>query len=216
MPSPQTRVAPPSLRDRHKQRVRRQIVESAIQLVAARGLDQVSADDIAAAAEVGRATFFRYFDSKEAAVIVGFYEQRLTALVDVLGAAPARLGPMDAVIWTFRELALRTKAQMRLVRLHARMVTSSPVLRARAFEFHARYEQAIAGAVAGRFRRARPGDLRPRLLAAAVLAVTQSCIEHWAARKDSPDLTGLALAGLEDLKSGFAERADGRASDPHA
>lgn len=199
---------PASLRDRHKQRVRQRIVHAALALVGTRGLAGVTADDIAAGAEVGRATFFRYFDSKEAAVIVGFYEQRLQALVEVLAAAPVGLGPMDAVIWTFRTLGSSADRQLKLVRLHARMVTSSPVLRARAFEFHSRYEQAIARAVAPRFGRLRDGDPRPQLLAAAALAVVQASIEQWAASRDNPDLTALVLAGLEHLKSGFSPRAD--------
>jgi AcrR family transcriptional regulator len=198
---------PVSLRDRNKQRVRRRILETAMSLAATRGVDGITADDISAQAEIGRATFFRYFDSKEAAVIVGFYEQRLMALVEVLGAAPARLGPMDAVLWTFRELGKRPDKQLKLVRLHARMVMTSPTLRAKAYEFQTRYESAIAEAVAGRFRRSRADDPRPRLLAAAALAVIQSTIEYWAARRESLDLTGLVIDGLEQLKTGFAEAA---------
>jgi len=204
-PAPKTQSV--SLRDRNKQRVRRRILESAMSLVTARGLDAVTADDISAQAEIGRATFFRYFGSKEAAVIVGFYEQRLMALVEVLGAAPAKLGPMDAVLWTFRELGKRPDKQLKLVRLHARLVLSSPVLRAKAFEFQTRYESAIAEAVAGRFRRPRADDPRPRQLAAAALAVIQACVEHWAARRESLDLTELVIEGLEQLKAGFAEAA---------
>lgn len=209
--TPSATLKTASLRDRNKQRLRERIVQSAMTLVGSRGLDGVTPDAIAAGAEVGRATFFRYFDSKEAAIIVGFYEQRLTALVEVLDAAPPELAPMDAVIWTFRQLGQRSDRQLKLVRLHARMVTRSPVLRARAFEFHSRYEQAIANAVAGRFGRLRAGDLRPRLLAVAALAVVQASIEHWAASKDSPDLTALVLAGLDHLKAGFSPRADPRA-----
>ena len=196
-----------SLRDLNKQRLRRRIIESATSLVAARGLDAVTADAIAAEAEVGRATFFRYFDSKESAIIVGFYEQRLTALVGMLGVAPRNLSPMDAVIWTFRELGERAGKELKLVRLHARMVTRSPALRAKAFEFHSRYEQAIADAVAPRFKRPRADDVRPRALAAAALAVIQACIEHWAARRESLDLTRLVLSALDQLKSGFTEAA---------
>lgn len=203
-PAPRT---PLSLRDRNKQRVRRRILETAMSLAATRGVDGITADDISAQAEIGRATFFRYFDSKEAAVIVGFYEQRLTALVEVLGAAPARLGPMDAVLWTFRELGKRPDKQLKLVRLHARMVMTSPVLRAKAYEYQTRYESAIAEAIAGRFSRAAADDPRPRLLAAAALAVIQSCVEYWAARRESLDLTGLVIDGLEQLKAGFAEAA---------
>jgi AcrR family transcriptional regulator len=201
-PAPKTAV---SLRDRNKQRVRRRILETAMSLAATRGVDAITADDISAQAEIGRATFFRYFDSKEAAVIVGFYEQRLTALVDTLGAAPAKLGPMDAVLWTFRELGKRPDKQLKLVRLHARMVMTSPALRAKAYEFQARYESAIAEAVAARFATLRDDDPRPRLLAAAALAVIQSCIEHWAARRESLDLTELVIGGLEQLRAGFAE-----------
>jgi AcrR family transcriptional regulator len=212
--NPPARPKSPSLRDRNKQRLRQRIVQSAMALVGTRGLAGVTADAIAADAEVGRATFFRYFDSKEAAVIVGFYEQRLTALVEVLDAAPAALGPMDAVIWTFRQLGQRPDRQLKLVRLHARMVTSSPLLRARAFEFHSRYEQAIANAVAGRFGRMRAGDPRPRLLAAAALAVVQASIEHWAEGKGSADLTALVLAGLHNLKAGFSPSADAVPASP--
>ena len=209
MPSPAQAAAaqPESLRDRKKQQLRRRIVESALTLVATRGIDGMTADDISASAEVGRATFFRYFDSKEAAIIVGFYEQRLTALVEVLGEAPRELGPMDAVIWTFRKLGNRPDRQLKLVRLHARMVTTSPTLRAKAYEFQTRYEQALADAVAGRFRRARPDDVRPRLVATATLAVVQACIEHWAAKRESLDLTELVIDGLEQLKAGFGEAA---------
>lgn len=196
---------PVSLRDRNKQRVRRRILETAMSLAATRGVDGITADDISAQAEIGRATFFRYFESKEAAVIVGFYEQRLMALVEVLGAAPAKLGPMDAVLWTFRELGARPDRNLKLVRLHARMVMTSPALRAKAYEFQTRYESAIAEAVAGRFRRPRADDPRPRQLAAAALAVIQSCVEYWAARRESLDLTALVIEGLEHLKAGFAE-----------
>ena len=205
--TPATPVKAASLRDLNKQRLRRRILESAMSLATSRGVDGITADDISTEAEVGRATFFRYFDSKEAAVIVGFYEQRLTALVEVLGAAPPRLGPMDAVLWTFRELGTRPDRNLKLVRLHARMVTSSPTLRAKAYEFQTRYEAAIAEAVAARFTRPRPEDPRARHLAAAALAVIQSCVEYWAARRESLDLTALVIEGLEQLKAGFAETA---------
>lgn len=198
---------PASLRDRKKQDLRHRIVESAMALAAERGIDGITADDISKRAEIGRATYFRYFDSKEAAIIVGFYEQRLTALVEVLGAAPPKLGPMEAVIWTFRELGSRSDQQLKLVRLHARMVTTSTALRAKAYEFQSRYEAAIAAAIAGRFPDPKPGDLRPRLLATAALAVTQACIEHWAQQRRAQDLPALVISALQQLQSGFTGKS---------
>src|SRR3546814_7964558 len=74
--------SPYALRERNKVRIRTQIVEAAMALLSENETADFSADDIAIRAEVGRATFFRYFDSKEAALVAAFYEQRLFALVD--------------------------------------------------------------------------------------------------------------------------------------
>ena len=57
-----------SLRERKQQRARDAIVEAAHQLFAERGFDKVTVADIAARAEVGRATFFRYFGDKQEVV----------------------------------------------------------------------------------------------------------------------------------------------------
>lgn len=204
MPSPQ-----PSLRERNKLRVRRRIVDAAVALAARHGIDKVTAEDIAAQAQVGRATFFRYFGSKEAAVVVGFYEERLTAMVATLAVAPPSLGPLDAVLWTFDQLGSNSGEHDKLVRLGVKLRATSPSLRAKAAEFHSRYEQAIAEAVAGRCRNSGPDDVRPRLIAAAVLAVTHATIEHWSTHKTRASLRTLILSGLEQLKSGFADAAAG-------
>ena len=105
------------LRSRNKTRIRHEIASAAVQLAIERGLSSFSADDIATAAEVGRATFFRYFDSKESAVVVGFYENRLTELVAMLGQAPEKLGPVDALIWSYRQLAGGFERDSMLLRL---------------------------------------------------------------------------------------------------
>jgi AcrR family transcriptional regulator len=48
--------------------VRRDLVAAAVRLFGTRGYDETTVDDIAAAAGVGRRTFFRYFRSKEDAI----------------------------------------------------------------------------------------------------------------------------------------------------
>src|SRR5438105_12748676 len=96
--------AGPGLREENKQRRRARIAASAAKLVHARGFDAVTVEDIASAARVGRATFFRYFDTKETAVVVGFYEDRLAALVGAIAAQPRQLGPRQAVAGALRAL----------------------------------------------------------------------------------------------------------------
>lgn len=195
--------SPEPLRSRNKVRIRHEIASAAVRLAIERGLTNFSADDIAAAAEVGRATFFRYFDSKESAVVVGFYENRLTELVAMLGQAPEKLGPVDALIWSYRQLASGFERDSTLLRLLATMLLSSPSLRAKALDYQTSYEEAIAAAIADRYEDLATDDLRPRWLAASTLAVSTSCVYHWAASKTSLDLPELVIAALEQLKAGF-------------
>jgi len=193
----------PSLRERNKQQLRERLVEAAMALMRERGAEGMSADDIAARAGVGRATFFRYFESREAVLSVGFYEKRLQALVEALGHAPAELGPVDTLIWTFRRLESVAVQERDLLLLQGEALKASSSLRARAMELQAGYEAALSAAVAPRFRRLRRGDPRPALLAAAVLAVVRAAVEQWAAAGGAPDLARQVRRGLEQLKAGF-------------
>ncbi|WP_435111785.1 TetR/AcrR family transcriptional regulator [Nocardiopsis synnemataformans] len=64
------RPLPPqdSLRERKQRRARQAIIEAAHALFEERGFDRVTVTDIAERAEVGRATFFRYFGDKREVV----------------------------------------------------------------------------------------------------------------------------------------------------
>jgi AcrR family transcriptional regulator len=76
------------LRERKKAETRRELMYTAIRLFAQRGFDDVTVEDIAAAANVSPSTFFRYFDSKAGAVF-GLHRQRLEELRAALEQRPA-------------------------------------------------------------------------------------------------------------------------------
>jgi AcrR family transcriptional regulator len=66
----------PSRRERKKDETRERITQAAIDLIAERGFEATTVDDIAARADVAKGTFFNYFPRKEA----------------VLDALPERIG----------------------------------------------------------------------------------------------------------------------------
>ncbi|GGM20780.1 TetR/AcrR family transcriptional regulator [Promicromonospora citrea] len=84
--------APPdSLVARKQRRARQRIVEAADELFGERGFENVSVTDIAAHAEVGRTTFFRYFGDKTEVV---FAKER--AMLDAVARARADAGVAPA------------------------------------------------------------------------------------------------------------------------
>src|SRR5688572_22350891 len=56
------------LRERKKERLRQAILDTSLQLFKERGYEQTRISDIAASVEIGEATLYRYFASKEAIV----------------------------------------------------------------------------------------------------------------------------------------------------
>ena len=60
-------------------------------------------------ADIGRATFFRYFNSKEDAVAEGMTVHWLNRITAALAAQPEHLSATEAVIGAFTELAARIR-----------------------------------------------------------------------------------------------------------
>jgi AcrR family transcriptional regulator len=79
---------PPGLRERKKAETRKAIGQAVLYLALERGLDAVTADDIAAAANVSVRTFHNYFDSKQEALIAA-WRSEVQVHVDALRDRPA-------------------------------------------------------------------------------------------------------------------------------
>src|SRR3978361_391758 len=84
------------LRERNKLRRHEQITEAALRLFAQRGFDGATIDEIAAAADVSRRTFFRYFARTED-VLLDWRRAPADDRREALAARPAGEPPLDAV-----------------------------------------------------------------------------------------------------------------------
>ena len=74
---------------RRRAATRQRIAAVAAQLVASLGLAGATVDRIADAADISRATFFRYFNSKEDAVAEGVNVHWLNRISDALASSAA-------------------------------------------------------------------------------------------------------------------------------
>jgi AcrR family transcriptional regulator len=155
------------LRARKKARTHDAIADAAISLFLARGFDQVSVTDVAAAAEISKPTLFRYFASKEDLVLHRIADHRGEAARVVRDRAPD-VPPVAALHRHFRAGLDRRDPVTGLndhpeVLAFHRLVFDTPSLAGRVTRYLLDDEEALAGALG-------PG-VRGRLLAAQVLAV---------------------------------------------
>lgn len=83
----------PSLRERKQHQTREAIIEAALSLFAERGFAAATVDEIAARAEVGRTTFFRYFPDKQE-VLFADDAELLGAMAEAIDRAVADRAPL--------------------------------------------------------------------------------------------------------------------------
>ena len=187
----------PGLRERKRRATHQRIAEEAARLTRVKGIDATTIDEIAAAAEIGRATFFRYFDAKETAVAEGFSIPWLTLLVENLEVQPPELSAMDAVIETFASFGGGFRGDVRnLVLQQVRLLQGSPTLTAWTLALYVRFELAIAEAVKHRFPDLTPDDSRPRMVGALTMSAVRVSLDTWLESGATKDLAVLLQDAL--------------------
>ncbi|MEO3757374.1 TetR family transcriptional regulator [Mycobacterium sp. B14F4] len=192
-----TGVSTGPLSVRKRRATRDRIASAAAALVASDGLAPTTVEQIAGAAEVGRATFFRYFNSKEDAVAEGLTKHWLDLIAAAIARQPAGLSARDAVVAGFTELGDGFAEISGQVRELATLTRSSPALSAWTLQIYVRSENAIAALVAPRFADAAPDDPRPRLLGAVAMASVRIALDDWLSDGGSlPDRVRSALGSL--------------------
>jgi len=165
----------PGLRERKKARTRAAIQEQAMRLFREQGYAETTVDQIAAAAEVSPATFFRYFPSKEDTVL---YDAMDLVMMEVFRAQPPELTPMQALRNTMKiGLGQLTEEQLEIERERMRLFDSTPELRPRVMENYYNTIDMLSGLAAERTGR-EPGDLAVRVWAGAVVGVVMAAYVH--------------------------------------
>jgi AcrR family transcriptional regulator len=178
------------LRERKKLATRTALHEAALRLVAERGLDAVSIDDIAERADVSPRTFFNYFSSKDDAVL-GLDPEASAHQAAAFLARPADETPVQALRAVARSQAAEMATDTELWPLRLKVIDSTPALLARLAAAFGEGERVLAAAIAERVG-SRPGvDAYPTLLAGVAGVAMRTALHRWL----SSDFT----AALPDL-----------------
>jgi mycofactocin system transcriptional regulator len=180
-----------------------------LQLFAEQGFQETTIDQIAAAAQVSRTTFFRYFDSKSD-LVWNEFDAEAESLRSRLAVAPAGVPTMQAVRQAVIEVNNYQPDYILELRSRTNLISSAPELAASAAAHYDGWMRAISDFVALRTGQS-PDALFPTAVGRATLAVCRAAFEHWARTADADLITYLDLA-LRALASGFADSETGIAS----
>jgi AcrR family transcriptional regulator len=167
----------PGLRERKKRQTKERLIGAALRLFRDRGYEGATVEAIAEEAEVSVTTFFRYFDSKEDVFLEGH-----RAIIDRVEAAIRERSSGMSVIAALRqtiveilqdqpELEIRDEPQHK-------DLDAVPELRDRIRD----HEEQIRGAIADAYAEqlgVSADDMRPRLLAGAILSAIDSARSAW-------------------------------------
>jgi len=192
---------PIGLRERKKARTRAAIREHALRLFREHGYGATTVEQIAEAAEVSPATFYRYFPTKEDVVLQDDFD---VLAMEAFEAQPPTLSPIAAVRAAMAEmLASLTPEELDRFRESTELTLAIPEVRARALDEFSRTIQVMAEAVAR--RAGRPADdFAARNLAGAITGVIMSAVLPTLPMRSEPaDLFASIDAGLAHLEAGL-------------
>jgi mycofactocin system transcriptional regulator len=179
---------------------RAELEQAAFTLFATRGFDATTVDEIAAAAGIGRRTFFRYFPSKND-IPWGAFEQELDRMRVRLKACPPEVPLMDAIRVALIDFNRVAPAQVPLHRRRMELILRVPALLAHSTLRFTAWREVVAEFAAERTG-LRKDDLAPQTIAHAVLGVAIAAYEHWL---DDPgsDLGALLDDAMRQLGAAF-------------
>ncbi|MFI6152303.1 TetR family transcriptional regulator [Kitasatospora sp. NPDC051170] len=185
----------PTLAERKRQLVAGELAQAALELLARKGFDAVTVDEIAAAAGVSKRTFFRYFASKED-VIVRLLAEMGADMRTELAARPPEEPPSVALRHAVSVSVTACTGHADQALQVVRLILGTPALHARFLERQAQWREELAAELAARTGQPA-GSLHPRLAAGTALAAFDVILQQWSTGTEDPaELTARAFAAI--------------------
>jgi TetR/AcrR family transcriptional regulator, regulator of mycofactocin system len=185
---------------------RAELEHVAFDLFGRQGFERTTIDDIAAAAGIGRRTFFRYFPSKND-VAWGDFDKELSRMRAQLKTVPRRTPLMEAIRLAIVDFNRIDPDQVPWHRRRMDLILRTPALQAHSTLRYAAWREVIAEFVAERTGQP-PDALTPRTIAYAALGVAVAAYEQWL-ETDDADLGGMLDTAMRELAAAFADSLPG-------
>ena len=185
------------LRGRKRQQTRERLTQAAMALFLANGFEATTLDDIAAAAEISRRSFFHYFASKED-VVLAWQDASTDAMIAAIEQRPAEESMLLAAENAILAMALSLRPEEAVAM--ARLKRDTPVLRAREQVKYEKMERAMAAALAKRAGTAS-AQRRARLVAMITTGAIRLASEDWLANDASETPEVLVRRTFRDIRA---------------
>ena len=190
------------LRERKKAETRVAIQQAVLLLALGRGLDAVTADEIAAAANVSVRTFHNYFGSKEEALVAAWVSE-FRVYVEALRDRPADEPILDALEHVFGEIASQIEERPGQAESYVDLLWTSVAM--------ARYRSVlldeairmVTDIVAARTGTDAATDVYPHLVTAAAISAMVTAYQFTPGSKSAGDRQRLLRQTFALLRSGL-------------
>jgi TetR/AcrR family transcriptional regulator, regulator of mycofactocin system len=192
--------AQPARVGRRPSTTRDEITAVAMALFTQRSFDEVSVDDIAAAAGIARRTVFRYYSSKNA-IVWGDFDSHLEVMRALLDETPDTVDISTALrqaLLTFNDFPVDETPRHRM---RMRLILEVPALQAYSMLMYTGWRDVIAQFVAKRSG-GDPTALLPQTVGWTLLGVALAAYEQWLADEASA-LTALLGKGFDAAEAGL-------------
>ncbi len=191
-----------SLRERKRTKTRLMIQGEAMRVIAEKGWEHTTVDDIAYAAAISPRTFFRYFPTKEDVVLWDEYDPIAPDLLQARPADEPLAESMRAIVYEALGGLYRRNPEELLLRV--RLLLSVPELRARLRDAQGEGEQLLAAYLA-RQRGLEPGDLSIQVVASAMTSTIIVALDAWMREDGKTDLLAILDRAVQALATNMRE-----------
>jgi len=173
---------------------------TALRLFTEHGIDRVTMDDVARAADISRSNLFRIFPSKAAVVWGGMHEFNVE-LERRLAESP-ETDPVKLLHTSWVEAMHLLDDSLETVRLRLKLIASSPEIYGWG---HGQLEEARA-VIERAMAKISSSPMQPRMMSSALISVSMAILMWWAVNDDDRTPSEVLDQGFAEFEQVFSSR----------